>query len=160
MLPILKDLFSEWPISAPILVGLAFAMSLGTVLAVLLDRRSQSQSAISWVLLVIVAPLAGPMLYWIFGRAWLSAKREASYRAVIDERRESRLRDEAGGAGLARRESREAVLSVLNEGQRHLNELLLVGHLGSTARGIMSATFTGSDVWAKYISKLSNGLTK
>lgn len=120
MLPILKDLFSDWPISAPILVGLAFAMSLGTVLAVLLDRRSQSQSAISWVLLVIVAPLAGPMLYWVFGRAWLSAKREASYRAVIDERRESRLRDEAGGAGLARRESREGVLSVLNEGQRHL----------------------------------------
>lgn len=87
---------------------------------VLTDRRCRSQTAISWVLLVLVAPMVGPIIYWIFGKAWLSAKREASYRAVADERREVRLRDEASGAGLARRESREAVLKALDEDQRHL----------------------------------------
>jgi cardiolipin synthase len=120
MLPILKQLLSEWPVSAPILVAIAAAFSLATVAAVLLDRRCRSQSALSWVLLVAVAPMVGPIIYWIFGKPWLSWKREASYRRAAVERREVRLRDQAGGAGLARRAAREAVFGALDEDQRHL----------------------------------------
>jgi hypothetical protein len=87
VLPILRQLFSDWPVAAPILVALPIVLSLATLAAVLLDRRCRSQSAISWVLLVIVAPLVGPIIYWIFGKAWLSRKREAAYVEVAAERR-------------------------------------------------------------------------
>ena len=70
MLPLLKSIFSDWPIAAPLLVGFAIALSVLTVAAVLLDRRCRSQSAMSWVLLVLIAPLVGPIIYWIFGKAW------------------------------------------------------------------------------------------
>ena len=120
MLPLLKSIFSEWPIVAPLLVGLALVLSLATVAAVLLDRRCRSQSAMSWVLLVISAPLVGPLTYWIFGKAWLSRKREQAYATVAATRRESRLREEAAGSGALRRNARETVLSVLDVDQRHL----------------------------------------
>ena len=86
VLPLLRSIFSEWPWVAPLLVVASLSMSLTTVAAVLLDRRCRSQSAISWVLLVIAAPFVGPIIYWIFGKPWLSARREASYRAVAEER--------------------------------------------------------------------------
>jgi cardiolipin synthase len=95
-------------------------LSLATLAAVLLDRRCRSQSAISWVLLVIVAPLVGPIIYWIFGKAWLSRKREAAYVEVAAERREARLREEASGAGAMRRTARETVLRALSPDQRLL----------------------------------------
>ena len=120
MLPLLKSLFSEWPISAPILVAISLILSAATVVAVLLDRRCRSQSAMSWVLLVIVAPLVGPIIYWIFGKAWLGAKRERAYARVAEARREARLRDEVGGSAALRRRAREAMLGVLDEDQRHL----------------------------------------
>ncbi len=120
MLPLLKSIFSDWPIAAPLLVGFAIALSVLTVAAVLLDRRCRSQSAMSWVLLVLIAPLVGPIIYWIFGKAWLSAKRERAYAAVAAERREMRLREEAGGAGLSRRAAREAVLGALDGDQQLL----------------------------------------
>lgn len=120
MLPILQKLTSDWPIAAPLLLLLAVVLSVTTVVAVLLDRRCRSQSAVSWVLLVIVAPLVGPIVYWIFGKAWLSAKRERSYRAVVEARREVRLRGEAGGSARVMRAAREAVLDALDADQRHL----------------------------------------
>ena len=120
MLPILRQLFSDWPVAAPILVALPIVLSLATLAAVLLDRRCRSQSAISWVLLVIVAPLVGPIIYWIFGKAWLSRKREAAYVEVAAERREARLREEASGAGAMRRTARETVLRALSPDQRLL----------------------------------------
>ena len=120
MLPLLKSIFSDWPIAAPLLVGFAIALSVFTVAAVLLDRRCRSQSAMSWVLLVLIAPLVGPIVYWIFGKAWLSAKRERAYAAVAAERREMRLREEAGGASHAARlasrpEAREMASSVASK---------------------------------------------
>jgi cardiolipin synthase len=72
------------------------------------------------VLLVIVAPLVGPIIYWIFGKAWLSRKREAAYVEVAAERREARLREEASGAGAMRRTARETVLRALSPDQRLL----------------------------------------
>ena len=120
MLPLLQKLLSDWPIAAPLLVLLAVGLSVTTVVAVLLDRRCRSQSAVSWVLLVIVAPLVGPIVYWIFGKAWLSAKRERSYLAVAEARREVRLRGEAGGSAGAMRAARESVLGALDPDQRHL----------------------------------------
>jgi cardiolipin synthase len=120
VLPLLQKLLSDWPIAAPLLVMLAFGLSATTVVAVLLDRRCRSQSAVSWVLLVIVAPLVGPIVYWIFGKAWLSAKRERSYRAVVEARREVRLRGEAGGSARVMRAAREAVFDALDADQRHL----------------------------------------
>jgi cardiolipin synthase len=120
VLPILRQLFSDWPVAAPILVALPIVLSLATLAAVLLDRRCRSQSAISWVLLVIVAPLVGPIIYWIFGKAWLSRKREAAYVEVAAERREARLREEASGAGAMRRTARETVLRALSPDQRLL----------------------------------------
>ena len=120
MLPLLQKLLSDWPIAAPLLVLLAVGLSVTTVVAVLLDRRCRSQSAVSWVLLVIVAPLVGPIVYWIFGKAWLSAKRERSYLAVAEARREVRLRGEAGGSAGAMRAARESVLEALDPDQRHL----------------------------------------
>jgi cardiolipin synthase len=107
-------------VAAPILVALPIVLSLATLAAVLLDRRCRSQSAISWVLLVIVAPLVGPIIYWIFGKAWLSRKREAAYVEVAAERREARLREEASGAGAMRRTARETVLRALSPDQRLL----------------------------------------
>ena len=120
MLPLLKSIFSDWPIAAPLLVGLAIAFSVVTLVAVLLDRRCRSQSAISWVLLVLIAPIVGSLVYWIFGKAWLSAKRERAYAAVAAERREIRLCDEAAGGSVARREAREAVLAALDSDQQRL----------------------------------------
>jgi len=120
MTPILKSIFSEWAWFAPTRVALSICMSIATVAAVLLDRRCQSQSAMSWVLLVIVAPLVGPLVYWVFGKAWLSAKRQEAYRRVAAERAEFRRRDEAGGSALARREARERVAAILAPDQRHL----------------------------------------
>jgi cardiolipin synthase len=120
VLPLLQKLLSDWPIAAPLLVLLAVGLSVTTVVAVLLDRRCRSQSAVSWVLLVIVAPLVGPIVYWIFGKAWLSAKRERSYLAVAEARREVRLRGEAGGSAGAMRAARESVLGALDPDQRHL----------------------------------------
>jgi cardiolipin synthase A/B len=120
VLPLLQSIFSEWPWVAPLLVVVSLTMSLTTVAAVLLDRRCRSQSAISWVLLVIAAPFIGPIIYWIFGKPWLSARREASYLAVAEERSETRRRDEAGGAGAARRRARESVFRSLTQDQRHI----------------------------------------
>ncbi len=120
MLPLLRQLFSDWPVAAPILVALPVVLSLATLAAVLLDRRCRSQSAISWVLLVIVAPLIGPIVYWIFGKAWLSRKRESAYLEVAGERREARLREEASGASAMRRTARETVLGALAPDQRLL----------------------------------------
>lgn len=120
MLPILKSIFSDWPIAAPLLVVLAVVLSVGTVVDVLLDRRCRSQSAMSWVLLVLIAPLVGPIVYWIFGKVWLSTKRERAYAAVAAERREMRLREEAAGAGGTRRAAREAVLGALDGDQQLL----------------------------------------
>ena len=42
MLPILRQLFSDWPVAAPILVALPIVLSLATLAAVLLDRRCRS----------------------------------------------------------------------------------------------------------------------
>jgi cardiolipin synthase len=120
VLPILKSIFSEWPIAAPILVAMSVAVSVLTVAAVLLDRRCRSQSAMSWVLLVIIAPLVGPIIYWIFGTAWLSKKRELAYARVAAERREMRLREEAAGAASGRRTAREAVLGAIDADQQLL----------------------------------------
>ncbi len=120
MLPLLRQIFSDWPIAAPLLIALPIVLALGTALAVLLDRRGRSQSAMSWLLLVVIAPLVGPMLYWTFGKAWLSRKRERAYREIVEQRREARLREEVSGAGGFRRTAREAVLRVLDQDQRHL----------------------------------------
>jgi len=120
VLPLLQSIFADWPIAAPLLVGLAIALSVGTVVAVLLDRRCRSQSAISWVLLILIAPIVGSLVYWVFGKAWLSAKRERAYAAVEAERREMRLREEVSGGGGARREAREAVLAALDSDQQRL----------------------------------------
>ncbi len=120
MLPVLKSIFADWPIAAPLLVALAVVLSAGTLVAVLLDRRCRSQSAMSWVLLVLIAPIVGSLVYWVFGKAWLSAKREQAYAAVAAERREMRLREEASGGGNARREAREAVLAALDSDQQRL----------------------------------------
>jgi len=120
VLPLLQKLFSEWPITTPIFFGIAFALSVATVAAVLLDRRCRSQSAMSWVLLVVVAPLVGPIIYWIFGKPWLSRKREAAYLAIAAERTEARRREEASGSAASRRTARERVSSALSIDQRHL----------------------------------------
>ena len=120
MIPLLDAIFDHWAWFTPVLLGTAIAMSVATVGFVLLDRRCQSQSAISWVLLVIVAPLVGPIVYWTFGRAWLSGRRQAAYARVAEERREARLRLEASGGAEYLRDAREAVQRVLARDQRHL----------------------------------------
>ncbi|MFN5497290.1 MAG: PLDc N-terminal domain-containing protein, partial [bacterium] len=68
----LTQLLKEWPWLAPTAALASVAMSATTVVFVLLDRRCRSQSAISWVLLVMVAPFVGPIIYWMFGKPWLS----------------------------------------------------------------------------------------
>ncbi len=102
----------------PWLVALSFAMSLTTIVAVLLDPRIRSTSALSWVLLCVIAPFIGPCIYLVAGRAWLSRKREAAYRAVAAERAESRLREEACGGAAARLAARHAVLATLTQEQQ------------------------------------------
>ncbi|MCE2884502.1 MAG: cardiolipin synthase [Planctomycetaceae bacterium] len=120
MLPILEKIFNEWAWMTPLLAALAITMSIATVMAVLLDRRSRSQSAMSWVLLVIVAPFVGPIVYIFFGRAWLSGKRSRAYARVAQERAEIRRRDEASGQAADRAKARERVQSVLAIDQRRL----------------------------------------
>ena len=120
MIPVLTSLFSEWSWFSPSLIVLSFAMSIATIVAVLLDRRCRSSSAMSWVLLVMIAPFAGPIFYWIFGKAWLSNKRERSYAVVAEMREEFRRRDEASGHAAQRREARELVTAKLTHDQRHL----------------------------------------
>ncbi len=120
MTPLLKSLFSEWSWFAPTLLALSITMSIATVIAVLLDCRCRSQSAMSWMLLVVVAPFVGPILYWIFGKAWLSKKRQAAYRNIAELRAEVRRRDEATGHAGERREARERISAQLDHDQRHL----------------------------------------
>lgn len=129
MLPFLRQLFQEWPGVAPLFALVAVAMAVTTVVFVLLDRRCRSQSAISWVLLVIAAPFIGPLIYWIVGKPWLSGRRERAYRAVAEERAEARRREEARGGGALRRVAREAVLGALTQEQR------LIARQASTISG-------------------------
>lgn len=120
MLPLLKSIFSDWPVSAPILASIAVVIAISTVIAVLLDRRCRSQSAMSWVLLVIIAPLVGPIIYWIFGTAWLGRRREQAYMRVAQARREERLLADVGGDSARQRRARESVLAALAPEQRRL----------------------------------------
>jgi cardiolipin synthase len=120
MLPIIRQIFNEWAWMTPLLLVVTILMSVATVAAVLLDRRSRSQSAMSWVLLVVVAPFVGPIVYLFVGRAWLSGKRSRSYARVAQERAEFRRRDEASGAAADRRAARERVQSALAIEQRRL----------------------------------------
>jgi cardiolipin synthase len=120
MIPILRQIFNEWSWMTPTLAIVAVAMSLATVGAVLLDRRCRSQSAMSWVLLVLIAPFVGPIVYIMVGRAWLSGRRARAYAEVAEVRREMRRRDEAGGAARARRTAREDVCRMLSIEQRRL----------------------------------------
>lgn len=129
MLPLLRAIFNEWPWVAPLLLLVSVAMSVTTVVFVLLDRRCRSQTAISWVLLVIAAPFVGPLVYWTFGKPWLSAKRQRAYRTVASDRAEVRRREEAAGGGAARRKARESVLSALTHEQR------LIARQASTISG-------------------------
>jgi cardiolipin synthase len=138
MLPILRQLFEEWPWVAPGLLLVSVAMSVTTVVFVLLDRRCRSQTAISWVLLVLVAPLVGPIIYWIAGKPWLSAKRERAYREVASDRAEVRRREEAAGGSAARRRAREAVLAALTQDQR------LIARQASTISG--DFPLSGNDI--------------
>ena len=125
MLPLLRAIFEEWPWVAPVLLLASVAMSVATVVFVLLDRRCRSQTAISWVLLVIAAPLVGPLVYWTFGKPWLSSKRERAYRTVAADRAEVRRREQAAGRGAERRKTREAVLSALTREQRLIARVLM-----------------------------------
>lgn len=93
-------------------------MSVATVIVVLLDRRCRSQTAISWVLLVMVAPFVGPIIYWTLGKPWLSGKRVRDYRTVAEDRAEVRRREEAAGGSASRRRSREIVFGALTNEQR------------------------------------------
>ena len=118
MIPLIHKLFEEWPWVAPLLVTCVIAMSVMTVVFVLLDRRCRSQTAISWVLLVLAAPFVGPIIYWIAGKPWLSARRERAYREVAADRAEARRREEATGGGVVRRRSRDTILRALTPDQR------------------------------------------
>jgi cardiolipin synthase len=129
MLPLLRTIFYEWPWVAPLLLLVSIAMSVATVVFVLLDRRCRSQTAISWVLLVVAAPFVGPLVYWAFGKPWLSSKRERAYRTVAADRAEVRRREQAAGRGAERRKTREAVLSALTREQR------LIARQASTISG-------------------------
>jgi cardiolipin synthase len=129
MLPILRQIFQEWPWVAPLLFLVSIAMSATTVGFVLLDRRCRSQSAMSWVLLVVAAPFVGPIVYWIVGKPWLSAKRERAYRAVARDRAEVRRREDAADGGAARRRTRDEVLAALTQEQR------LIARQASTISG-------------------------
>jgi cardiolipin synthase len=120
MLPILRQIFSEWPWFAPTILAVSVAMSMVTVAFVLLDRRCRSQTAISWVLLVIAAPFVGPIIYWTFGKPWLSAKRLRDYREVAADRAEVRRREEAAGGSAMRRRMRDVILSAMTQDQRHI----------------------------------------
>jgi cardiolipin synthase len=114
---------------APLLLLVSIAMSITTVVFVLLDRRCRSQTAISWVLLVIAAPFVGPIVYWTFGKPWLSSKRQRAYRTVAADRAEVRRREEAAGRGAERRKAREALLAQLTREQR------LIARQASTISG-------------------------
>jgi cardiolipin synthase len=106
--------------AASAVATVSVVIAIVTVLAVLTDRRSRSQTAISWVLLIVVAPLVGAIVYWVFGRAWLSRKREKAYREVAAERAEQRARADAAGLAAVRRKAVGAVESALVEGERRL----------------------------------------
>ena len=116
------DLVTAWlPDGSSIarwLVALTIVMSLVTIVAVLLDPRIRSHSALSWVLLCVIVPFVGPCIYLVAGRAWLSRKRAAAYRAVAAERAESRLREQACGGAAARIEARRLVLETLTQEQQ------------------------------------------
>lgn len=103
-----------------VLAVLSVVIAAVTVAAVLADRRSRSQTAISWVLLIVIAPLVGAIVYWVFGRTWLSRRRERAYREVAEERAELRRRADASGRALVRAAARDAVASALVEGERRL----------------------------------------
>jgi len=118
------DLFPEW-IKAwlalgPVLVVLSLAFTTFTIVAVLLDRRSRSASAMSWVLVCVIVPFIGPGVYWFLGKPWLSARRAKAYRQVAQERAEARRREASSGGALARRVMGHEIREVLCAAQRHL----------------------------------------
>lgn len=57
---------SSWEEIAGWLVLLDLALVVGTVLAVLHFKR-ETQSAIAWVLTIVLLPFAGAVLFWLFG---------------------------------------------------------------------------------------------
>ena len=120
MTELIDYLLSRWPWAPSVVLVASILVSGLTMVAVLLDRRSRSASATSWVLLCFVAPFLGPMVYWVFGRPWLSARRARSYQLVERERLEAKRRDEAKGDGPLRRATRDAILARLTPDQRHL----------------------------------------
>ncbi len=65
----------DWAGLARLLIGAEIALQVGTILAVLLSRRATGPVLLSWLLLVIILPLLGALLYWTFGTPWLSNRR-------------------------------------------------------------------------------------
>ncbi len=120
MTGLLDDLLSRWAWAPGTVLAISILVSGLTMAAVLVDRRSRSASAVSWVLLCLIAPFLGPAVYWVFGRPWLSNRRARSYVVIEDARLESRRREEAKGDAGLRRSTRDAVFARLSRDQRHI----------------------------------------
>ncbi|MSR41018.1 MAG: cardiolipin synthase [Phycisphaerales bacterium] len=79
--------------TAWLFIGAELALQLGTILAVLLSRRSTGPVVLAWLLLVLVVPLIGAMLYWTFGTPWLSHRRQKRCKQVSRRLQELRRID-------------------------------------------------------------------
>jgi len=101
-----------------ILALLQFAAAVLTCIAVLVDRRFRAASAISWLLVISVVPIFGVALYWLAGKAWISALRTKRY-----ERERRRFAETSGIALDLRIKGVREALGRMPEGTRGLATL-------------------------------------
>ena len=88
----LEYLLTERSIAmARLFIGVEIILQLGTLLAVLLNRRSSGPVLLCWMMLVLALPLVGATIYWTFGTPWLSHSRQKRCKQVLKRLEELRV---------------------------------------------------------------------
>jgi len=78
-------MFSHEGFWTALLVGSHAALVAATMLTVLAAERFRPTPALTWLLVAALVPWVGPLLYWFFGRPWLSEGRRIRMREMTAE---------------------------------------------------------------------------
>jgi cardiolipin synthase len=78
-----------WTSTYTLISVAAYVLALASVPSVLIKRQGRPQSALSWVLILFLFPLAGIIFWWLIGRQHLERKRRK--RRIATQQRAERL---------------------------------------------------------------------
>jgi cardiolipin synthase A/B len=87
-----------WPHIASI-IGAADLMAIFVAIPVVLYTKKEPMSAVSWCLIVLLLPLAGSLLFWVFGytHVYRPIKRKREHREAFDARHPPRTQEATRG---------------------------------------------------------------